>query len=438
MSTLRRLALPVAALAIAALALAGCSSNTSVGGAAGTADGVVKIEGPLIGVDAKRLQQSWAGWEKANNIKIEYTGSANFQENIGSELQQGNAPDLGIFEEPNLINDLATRGYIKKLPSNVEATAKKTFSSQWIGYTEVGGNDYGTPLLSSLNGWIFYSPAALDAANQKVPTSWAELLTLSEYLRAKTGTPPWCEGFSANASSGSIGANFVDDMVLREDGVDTYDKWIAHKIPFSDPEIQKAFNDVGEILQNKQWVNSGFGGVASINTTTSADVAKALEDGKCSLSYEPSSFVDQLETTSGGAEKIAPGAQLWAFLLPPVNGGQTAFTQSGNFVAAFSTDADTAKVQNYLASLAWAKSRMKLGGAISPAMGIAPSDTPDTLLNSSVALMQGSDASTRLSAGDLMPSIIGEGTYLSGMVDWIKGTPATKVASTIDKSWPKS
>lgn len=439
MSNLRRFALPFAALAIVGLALAGCSATSGGSGeTSGTADGVVKIEGPLIGVDAKRLEQSWAGWAKANNIKIQYTGSANFQENIGSELQQGNAPDLGIFEEPNLIDDLATRGYIKQLPSNVQATAAKTFPSQWVGYTTVGGKDYGTPLLSSLNGWIFYSPAALAAADQKVPTNWAELLTLSEYLRAKTGTAPWCEGFSANASSGELGASFVNDMVLREFGPDTYDKWIKHDIAFTDPKIEKAFSDVGEILQNTQWVNAGFGGVSSINNTTSAEVAKALESGKCALSYEPSSFVDQLETTSGGAETIAPGQQIWAFLLPSVNGGPTTFTQSGNFVAAFANDSDTIKVQNYLASLAWAKSRMKLGGAISPATGIAPSDTPDTLLNSSVALVQGSDATTRLSAGDLMPSIIGEGTYLSGIVDWMKGTPAPKVLSTIDKSWPKS
>ncbi|HEX4443591.1 MAG TPA: extracellular solute-binding protein [Galbitalea sp.] len=439
MSSSRRIALPLAALAIVGLALTGCSSGSgNVGGSVGTADGVVRIEGPLIGADAKRLEQSWAGWEKANNIKIEYTGSANFQENIGGEAQQGNAPDLAIFEQPGLINDLAARGYIHTLPSQVKSTADKTFPSQWVGYTTVAGSDYGVPLLSSLNGWVFYSPSALSALNQKVPTSWSQLLTLSEYLRAGSGSPPWCEGFDSNASSGALGASFIDDMVLREDGTTVYDQWIDHKISFSDPDILKAFNDAGEILQNKDWVNSSFGGVTSIDKTTTAQVAKALESGKCDLSYEPSSFIDDLKTTSDGVETIGPQQQIWAFLLPSVNSGSTQFTQSGDFVAAFSSDSDTVKVQDYLASLSWAKSRMKLGGAISPAKGIIPSDTPDTLLNASVALMQGSEASTRLSAGDLMPSIVGEGTYLSGVVDWINGTPAPKVLSTIDGSWPKS
>lgn len=435
----RRLVLPLAAMAIVGIALSGCSSSiAAAGGAAGTADGVVKIEGPLIGQDATRLEQSWAGWEKANHITIEYTGSSNFQENIGGEAQQGNAPDLAIFEQPGLIDDLATRGYIRKLPASVQSTVDKTFPAQWVGYTTVGGADYGTPLLSSLNGWVFYSPSALAKLGQKIPTDWAQLLTLTEYLRAGSNSAPWCEGFDANASSGSVGASFVDDMVLREDGPDVYDQWVDHKVSFSNPKILKAFDDAGEILQNKDWVNAGFDGVKSINTTTSAQVARALESGKCDLSYESSSFLDQVKTTSNGVEMVGPQQQLWAFLLPPVTSGITPFTQSGDFVAAFSTDADTVKVQNYLSSLTWAKSRMKLGGAISPASGITPSDTPDNLLNASVALMEGSEAGTRLSAGDLMPAIVGEGTYLSGIVNWINGTSASKVASTIDGSWPKS
>ena len=55
-------------LAVVALAVAGCASGSagSVGSAPqGSADGVVKIEGPLVGNDATLLEQSWSAWEKA-------------------------------------------------------------------------------------------------------------------------------------------------------------------------------------------------------------------------------------------------------------------------------------------------------------------------------------------------------------------------------------
>ena len=439
MSVSRRIVLPIVALAITGLALAGCSSSAgSAEGAASSADGTVTIEGPLIGQDATRLEQSWAGWEKANHITIMYTGSSDFAENIGTEAQQGNAPDLAIFEDPGLINDLASRGYVRELPSNVQSTVNKTFPSQWVGYTTVNGSDYAAPLMSTLNGWVFYSPSALVKLGQKVPTDWSDLLTLSEYLRAGSNSAPWCEGFQSNASSGALGASLVDDMMLRQDGPATYDKWISHDIKFNSPDVLAAFNAAGEILQNKDWVNSGFGGVKSLNTTSAQQVAAAMESGKCELSYEPSSFVDDLPMTTNGVETISPAGQLWAFLLPPIAQGTTPFTESGDFVAAFSKDADTVKVQNYLASLSWAQSRMRLGGAISPAKGINASDSPNSLLNASVTVVQSSESTPQLSAGDLMPSIVGEGTYLSGIVDWINGTPAQKVLSTIDASWPNN
>jgi alpha-glucoside transport system substrate-binding protein len=145
-----------------------------------------------------------------------------------------------------------------------------------------------------------------------------------------------------------------------------------------------------------------------------------------------------LQSTSGGNLTIGPRSDIWAFMLPPSKAGPTPFTVSGDFVAAFSNDADTVKVQNYLASFDWARSRMTLGGAISPAKTLIPSWTPDLLLNTSVSLMQDPNATIRLSASDLMPSVVGEGMYLSGMVDWINGVPTTKVLATIDGAWPKN
>jgi alpha-glucoside transport system substrate-binding protein len=424
----RRMALSAAALAVAGLALCACSSGAAAPAAAkvGTADNVVKIEGPLIGTDAILLEKSWAGWEKANHITIEYTGSSNFQEQIGGEAQQGNAPDL------------ATRGYIQKLPATVRSTVDSTFPAQWVGYTAIGSADYAAPLLAKLDGWVFYSPAAFNALNLKIPTDWAGLLALTQTLQSKSNQPPWCEGFASDASSGATGEGWINDLVLREDGPDVYDKWVSHAIPFSDPAIQKAFSDAGEILQNKDWVNAGAGGVASINTTSTVQVAKLLESGKCLMTLQSSSFLDNIETTSDGVATIGPDQKIWAFILPPATAGSTPFTVSGDFVAAFSNDADTVKVQKYLASTAWAESRMKLGGAMSPAKTVIPSDTPDELLTASLSLMQSPTATIRFSASDLMPSVVGEGTFLSGMVDWINGTPVDKVTATIDGSWPNS
>jgi alpha-glucoside transport system substrate-binding protein len=50
--------------------------------------------------------------------------------------------------------------------------------------------------------------------------------------------------------------------------------------------------------------------------------------------------------------------------------------------------------------------------------------------------MQSTTSTVKFDAGDQMPSVVGEGTFLSGMVNWIKGSSTQSVVTTIDGSWP--
>jgi alpha-glucoside transport system substrate-binding protein len=105
-------------------------------------------------------------------------------------------------------------------------------------------------------------------------------------------------------------------------------------------------------------------------------------------------------------------------------------------VSAFSTSADTVKVQQYLSSSAWAKSRVKLGGAISPDLSLPASTDATPLEQASTRLLQSKSTVFRFDASDLMPAVVGSGTFLTGMVDWINGTPTKTVLSTVNLSWP--
>jgi alpha-glucoside transport system substrate-binding protein len=434
-SPLRRLVVPAAFLATVGLALTGCSSTSAAAVDVGKADGVVTIAGSLTDQDATRLEKSWADWSAKNHIKIVYTGSKNFDEQIGGLAQEGNAPDLGIFEQPGLLDDLATRGYIKPIPATVAKNVSQNFTAQWASYTTVGKVDYASPLLATLKGWVWYSPKQFAKWGVSVPKTWGQLIQLTGIIQATTGTAPWCEGFNSDADSGSAGTDWIEDMVLREDGPAVYDQWVAHKISFSDPRIKTAFDDAAVVLQNGKYVNAGRGGVASINTTTEAQVAKALESGTCALTHQPSSFNGALQGANS-ASNISPNGDFWAFMLPPISAGSVPVTGGGDFVAAFSNDADTMKVQQYLSTTAWARSRVAIGGVISPNTNVSWANASSPLLQESTELLQSPKTTFRFDASDLMPSIVGSGTFWTGMVDWINGTSTNKVVSEIDKSWP--
>jgi len=433
----RRITAPIAIFAIAGLALAGCSAGgegePEGPGDFGEADGVVTIYGTIADTEAELLEKSWADWETENDIDIQYESSKEFEAQIGVRAQGGDAPDLAIFPQPGLMGDLANRGYIQPAPDGVAANVSEGWSEDWAGYATVGDTLYGAPLMASVKGFIWYSPKQFAENGWKVPTTWDELMTLSQTI-ADSGTKPWCAGFGSDAATGWPGTDWVEDLVLRQAGTDTYDAWVSHKIPFTDAKIKAAFESVGGILKNPDFVNAGIGDVASINSTPfGADVATAVVDGKCPMTHQ-ASFYDGFLTDAGG--KVAEDGDVWAFITPAEEAGASAVTGGGEIVAAFSNDEDTIKVQEYLSSADWANSRVKLGGVISANKGLDPANASSAILSQAIEILQDENTTFRFDASDLMPGAVGSGTFWTGMVDWINGASTDDVLASIEKGWP--
>lgn len=431
----RRFTASVAIAAIAGLTLAGCSggpgTTTADAGAAG--DGVVTVYGTIADTEAQLLEQSWAAWEKENNIDIQYESSKEFEAQIAIRAQGGSAPDLAIFPQPGLMADLASRDFLKPAPKAVEDNVDKNWSKDWKAYGTVGDTFYGAPLMASVKGFIWYSPAKFKEWGVEVPKTWDDLLAVTKTIQEKTGTAPWCAGFGSGDATGWPGTDWVEDLVLREAGPETYDKWVKNEIPFTDPAIKTAFDSLGEILLNPAYVNATFGDVRSINTTAFGDVATPIANGTCALTHQ-ASFFDGFITDAGG--KVGPDGDVWAFITPAAEAGGQAVTGGGEIVGAFSDDADTQKVQAYLSSADWANSRVSLGGVISANKGLDAANAKSPILQEAIKILQDPKTTFRFDASDLMPGSVGAGTFWKGMVNWINGTPTDEVLTSIEGGWP--
>lgn len=438
----KRLMAPLAILAASSMALVGCSADSSGGGSgpgdAGDADGVVTLYGTISDTEAELLQESWADWEKENNIEIKYEASKEFETQISIRAQGGNAPDLAIFPQPGLLADLASRDLVQPAPDEVAANVKEYWSADWANYATTDDVLYGAPLMASVKGFIWYSPSQFAANDWTVPTTWDGLLDLTADMQSTLGTAPWCAGFGSGDATGWPGTDWVEDLVLRQAGPDAYDKWVDHEVTFSDPEIKAAFESVGDILLNPDYVNAGFGDVKSINATAFGDVARAMGDGSCSLTHQASFFDGFITDPKNGNATVGPDADIWAFMTPSTEAGGNAVTGGGEIVAAFSNDADTIKVQQYLSSPEWANSRVKLGGVISANNGLDPASASSPILQESIKILQDPKTTFRFDGSDLMPGVVGAGSFWTGMVDWVNGKSLDEVLSTIDGSWPSS
>ncbi|WP_440708296.1 ABC transporter substrate-binding protein [Herbiconiux sp. YIM B11900] len=433
----RRVTAPIAVAAALGLTLVGCSGNAGGGSGSsdtvGEADGVVTVYGTIADTEAELLEQSWADWEKENNIDIQYESSKEFESQIGIRAQGGNPPDLAIFPQPGLLSDLASRGFIQPAPEAVEKNVDDNWSADWKAYGTVDDTFYGAPLMASVKGFVWYSPKQFADNGWEVPKTYQEMLDLTAKMQTTTGKAPWCAGFGSGDATGWPGTDWVEDLVLRQAGPDVYDQWVKNEVKFTDPQISDAFTSVGDILLNPSYVNAGFGDVSSINATAFGDVANAMADGTCSLTHQ-ASFFDGFLTDAGAT--VGPDADIWAFVTPAVTEGETAVTGGGEIVGAFSNDADTQKVQEYLSSSDWANSRVSLGGVISANKGLDPANAKSPILQEAIKILQDPDTTFRFDASDLMPGAVGAGTFWKGMVDWINGTPQADVLTAIEGGWP--
>ncbi len=120
----------------------------------------------------------------------------------------------------------------------------------------VNGQHYGLPTNINLKSMIWYPKAAFDAAGYKVPKTWDDLLKLSDQIVAD-GSTPWCVGFGSEGSTGWPATDWMEDIMLRTAGTDTYDKWVKHEIPFNDPSVQKAGELFGKVMFTEGYVLGG-------------------------------------------------------------------------------------------------------------------------------------------------------------------------------------
>jgi alpha-glucoside transport system substrate-binding protein len=433
----RRALVPIATLGVMGLALTACSGGpggpgSGSGGGGGEADGKVTVYGTIADTEAELLEESWKTWEEENDIDIVYESSKEFETQISVRAQGGNAPDIAIFPQPGLMGDLASRDFLKPAPKSVEDNVDEYWSEDWKAYGTVDDTFYGAPLMASVKGFVWYSPSQFEENGWAVPTTYDEMVELTATIQESTGTAPWCAGFGSDAATGWPGTDWVEDLVLRQAGPDVYDQWVANEIPFTDPQIVEAFDAVGEILKNPEYVNAGFGDVASINTTPFGDAAGSLADGTCALHHQ-ASFFDGFITDAGAT--VAEDGDIWAFLTPSIDGSK-AVTGGGEIVGAFSDDEETVKVQEYLSSPEWANSRVKLGGVISANTGLDPANASSGILTQAIEILQDPETTFRFDASDLMPSAVGAGSFWKGMIDWINGSDTETVLEQIEAGWP--
>ncbi|MFI9274775.1 ABC transporter substrate-binding protein [Kitasatospora sp. NPDC052896] len=435
---------------------AGCSNSS--GGGGGSASGVPTLTGScakyqpyaghagtkvtmfasILSPESDSLEKSWAEFSSCTGITISYEGSNDFESQLPVRVSGGNAPDLAIIPQPGLLAQMVKTGKVVKPPAQTVRN-EDSWSPAWKAYGSVDGVFYAAPMSANMKSLVWYSPKAFAQAGYQVPTTWSDLMALSDRIAkagAADGSKPWCGGIGSGTATGWPATDWLEEVVLGSYGGDVYDQWVGHQVKFSDPKIISAMQTVAGWMQNPAWVNGGIGDVRSIATTTFQDAGAPILTGKCWMLQQASFYEAQWPKGT----TVGPNGDVYAFHLPAVNPAiPDPVEGGGEFVTAFSSRPEVQAVQDYLSTADWADSRVRVApGWVSANQGVDKSLYTDPIDQLSAAALTDPKATFRFDASDMMPAAVGSGQEWKSLTAWFaQGESIKQVAKDIDASWPQ-
>lgn len=448
-STRRRAASLIGSAAAASLLLAACGGSSSGGGAAsatptltgdcaafqpyaGHSGTTVTINASIISPESDQYIASWKQFETCTGITISYDGSNDFESQLPIKVQGGTAPDLAFIPQPGLLQKMVATGKVVKPPQAV-VDNMANWNPQWKAYGTVDGTFYAAPMSSNLKSLVWYSPKAFAAKGYTVPTTWDEMMALSDKIAA-TGVKPWCGGIGSGTATGWPATDWLEEIVMRQSGPDVYDKWISHEVKFDSPEITKAMDTLNGWMRNPKYVNGGFGNVQTIASTTFQNAGLPILKGQCYMLQQASFYAAQWPAGT----KVGPDGDVFAFYEPPMG---TEFGKpvegGGEFVTAFSDRPEVQAVQSYLSSTDWINGKVKLGNWVTANKAIDSSNFQTPIEKLSWTILTDPSATFRFDASDMMPAAVGSGAEWTQMTAWFASNKDTSsVLKAIDSAWP--
>jgi len=436
-----------------ALALTACgASSDSTGGGTDVSDAdfdcapyeqfgeldgeEVEVYTGIVAPEDQPFIDSWAPFEECTGMTINYNGSKEFEAQLLVRAQSGNAPDLAFIPQPGLLQSVVRNtGAAVPAPQAVSDNLDANWSEDWRAYGSVDGTLYGAPLGANIKSLVWYSPTAFEEAGYEVPTTWDEMIALSDQIVAD-GSKPWCAGFGSGEATGWPGTDWLEDVMLRTAGPEAYDQWISHEIPFNDPQVAEALATAGTILKNSDYVNAGLGEVNSIASTVWSDGTLPVEEGTCWMSKQ-GSFMQ-----ANWSADIGEDSDIYAFVLPPIDPAMgEGVVGGGEFVTAFNDRPATQAVQALLSSAEWANLKAQATGPgwSTANTGLDPENLESPIDQLVAETFQNPETTFRFDASDLMPSQVGSGAEWTELTNWVANDKSDQdVLNAIESAWPAS
>jgi alpha-glucoside transport system substrate-binding protein len=304
------------------------------------------------------------------------------------------------------------------------------YQPAWKDLSSVDGTPYGMFHRVNAKGWIWYNKPAWAEAGWEVPTTWDELMALTEDMK-ETDIAPWCDAIGSGAATGWKGTDWIENLLLRTQTVEVHDQWVEHEVMFDSPEVRGAF----EILDDL-WFGEGnfYGGPQTIALTDFKEPpAWMFGDEPTCWMHMQGSFVTGFFPEDVQADL---DNQVGVFMMPPINEDLPFTMEVGGDQFVVFKGKDRPEVRKFIEFLAtpasvtpWAEQGNALFPHINQDLSVYPTELERTMAEAITTA-----EAARFDGSDQMASELNL-AFWKGITDWVSGSRTLDEAlSDIDAS----
>lgn len=382
------------------------SPGASPGGGEDISGESVTVIGTWGGDEETAFREMVKPWEDETGATVEYTGTRDLNTILSNGIQSGVLPDLAGLPGPGQMAEYADQGALKDLTQILDtATYESETAPALVELGKVDGQIVGVFIKSAVKGLIWFNPKVNDFSASP-PATW-DALQQAITANADKAENAWCVGIESQAASGWPGTDWIEDIVLRQAGPDTYNTWWQGQTKWTDPAIKSAWETFGAVVADS------FGGGTGVNATNFEVAGDPLFDEPpgC-LFHHQASFITGL----GAFKEATAGEDYDFFPFPDINTQYTgALEGAGDLFGMFN---DTPAARSLIAYLVTAEAQdiwVAKGGALSANKNAT--SYPDEISQRSAELLQNAQIFA-FDASDLMPQEMNS-AFWKGIVDYV-------------------
>ncbi len=394
----------------------------------------VVISAQWIEAEEESFNAALQPFRDATGIDVVYEPLTDYETALQTLVDGGDPPDLAQIAQPGLMQRYASEGAALPLDWINLEQIEADLGPNLVLAGSFEDTLYGVFYKGDVKSIVWYPPQAFEDAGYAVPTTWDELIALSDQIVDDGNGNPWC--FSVRhtgANDGWLATDWFEDVMLRTAPPETYQAWIDHEIPFNDPEVLEAAELISQIWFTPDYVIGGTDGMLATNIEVVQD-PMFNEDGPGCWMQKQAAWIPGF-----WPEGTVAGEDSSFFYFPPIDEefGSPVLGAGDQFVM-FDDRPEVRATLEFLATPAGAQGWIESPQAFLSPNKSVPVDWYTTYPTTELAPLVAEASTFGFDASDLMPAEVGTGTFWTGMLDWISadGENTEAIFQEIEDSWP--